>query len=82
MNEKNTHIVSSEKRKYKNIFWCDFNTGGGKLLICYTYNDYMKLSNENRRRMMNSFQGSQSQPLYEYLLYDVVRRMEKDLTSE
>lgn len=79
--EKNTHSIYSDKRKFKNIFWCDFSAGGQKLLVCYTLNFYQKLNNSNRKRMMSSFQTSHHQPLYEYVLYDVVRRMEKELTN-
>lgn len=79
--DKNTHCISTEKRKFKNIFWCDFSAGGSKILICYTLNYYLKLNNSNRKRMMSSFQTTRYQPLYEYILYDISRRMEKDLTN-
>lgn len=32
--------------------------------------------------MMSTFQTNRYQPLYEYILYDIGRRMEKDLTNE
>lgn len=75
--EKNTHRIHSDKRKFKNIFWCDFCENGQKLLVCYTLNFYQKLNNSNRKKMINSYQISNDQPLYEYVLYDVTKRMFK-----
>lgn len=82
MNEKNTQRIQNEKRKFRNVYWCDFNAEGNKLLICYTLNDYLSLSNVNRKRIMSSFQSIQHQPLYEYSLYDLVKKIDREFTNE
>lgn len=64
LSDKNIHKVQDEKRKYKDVFWCDFNAEANKLLICYTPHDYCTFNNSNRRRVMSSYQNIQSQFLY------------------
>jgi hypothetical protein len=62
--QKSHHKITSDKKKFKNIFWLEFNSSSTKLLICYTLNDYYTLSNFNRKKILGAFQRLQSQSLH------------------
>ena len=64
LNDKTIHRIQNDKKKYKDVFWCDFNAEGSKLLICYTPHDYCTFNNFNRRKVMSSYQNIHSQSLY------------------